>query len=1045
MTKQQTFNLYPSDNDVAEIFQQFLKHLNDNSIREQDTEIDQINRRMDSLARLCEGGDTCAAVSVQENKVYVSTNKIHKNSSTTTANYILIDRILRYFSKVKTALHPSQRQELFEEKIEILLDIIPRMTLSNARWDKLNAELTRSKTKELIKDFYTSNQATKIWRDSCNTEDKVLLQYTSRLIRDFEKLEKSISQDQQNNDFISLLTRGKFTILRIDHEGVHAEMRHMVTNNYIGISKLGCAHCSLLVENSRGKHSQVFSWPIPDFLENDDNSMTKLLGQDAYDYYIKLNDGQKTLLLNYVSLQNYKENKEKISFSKLEQNGLVLPKLKNKNNKEMLADDSDSDIEISDPTQKQIAKKVVTKIENIKTDTSLKKELKGLNFSNKQINDLKKLDKKWELIKHYNIFKLIEQKIITQSNLSFISEYVLELIKQNDLLVYIFEERLLSVNDIIWATKKAERKISISNDSIYFIYKTKMHFRKIQEVYISDRNKFSNIILSRAVANLISENNLSYEIFERLYNADRSSFSKFADELQSLSNQVDEYLIEIFIDNSDLIGYVVYKQNGSELLEIIVDNSSYLRMDILSNLIKKMIDLGIYDSKVLSKYSQSRILQQILNWYNNDINSWHYHNDCRLLKNLLSWDAADFYQYHREQNRCGKQSGIKDLDFNKLVDIVSIEGLIENIENYTEWIRKNGIDSFLEIADDSLAYDDRIGRCKINDICLDNSLISSESSSSDDDSNNSSSTVSTLFLTSLNYKHFVAKHIDIIIEIQKKFGTDAANFIIYLSENGKEAKIIKIYSEGGIEAIADAIITQELTIENDYMLYPEVHDVFTQDKCFLESKEFRLFEKLLENRSVSEQILFAMDKLGIAKVLEIFFGDKFKASESELVQLTAQKACSTYTQDKKRPEIISGLAVPSTDIENKYLNHVNNYNSSLQQHSSLDTASRIDKSQSVNNFIQLGNYAEIARWTRDEKQHVTEQLLNIPFTIGTGNNNHMSSSMQPNDLSVKAELNVQIAPEQFLSSVTNDSSEALIWQQRIRQEDIQNDIGRSLT
>lgn len=185
-----------------------------------------------------------------------------------------------------------------------------------------------------------------------------------------------------------------------------------------------------------------------------------------------------------------------------------------------------------------------------------------------------------------------------------------------------------------------------------------------------------------------------------------------------------------------------------------------------------------------------------------------------------------------------------------------------------------------------------------------------------------------------------------------------------------------------------------------------------------------------KDQEIAEQILLAVDAFGIDKVLEIFFGDKLKISESEPVQFTEQKVLDYSDRDKNPSEIISSLAVTSADIENR---HIKSYCSEggsyrLKQHSSLNAKSRLYKTEE-SNVIELG-------------QCVTEHLLNIPVTLCTDHNNYMLS-IQPNYLPVTAEINVQLDTEELLSSISNDPSKALTWGQRIKQNEMHDDICRN--
>lgn len=86
-------------------------------------------------------------------------------------------------------------------------------------------------------------------------------------------------------------------------EGVHAEMRlfsyHLLKNNprskYYGIAKLCCALCKYTLEQfeaggfhppvTRGTHAALFTWPLPEFLQNNDH-LKHFFGPQLFERYM---------------------------------------------------------------------------------------------------------------------------------------------------------------------------------------------------------------------------------------------------------------------------------------------------------------------------------------------------------------------------------------------------------------------------------------------------------------------------------------------------------------------------------------------------------------------------------------------------------------------------------------------------------------------------------------------------------------------------------------------------------------------------------------
>lgn len=74
------------------------------------------------------------------------------------------------------------------------------------------------------------------------------------------------------------------------------------------------------------------------------------------------------------------------------------------------------------------------------------------------------------------------------------------------------------------------------------------------------------------------------------------------------------------------------------------------------------------------------------------------------------------------------------------------------------------------------------------------------------------SDVDSYFIMSIAYADPLAANPQIIFEAKEKFGSDFVNFLFRLSERGSGDQILSFYQEGGIDAVADAIITQKLSL-----------------------------------------------------------------------------------------------------------------------------------------------------------------------------------------------------------------------------------------
>jgi hypothetical protein len=512
--------IWPTDPKVNDTFKLFLQHFENKSIRVQMPEdqdvpkvgsVTKIQRRMDSLARIAEGKHICAAVFIKDKKIYISTNGIHKDSEhkeseSTKHQKRLIAKIADYFCSVKKGVTSEQeKSDLFEKKLLLLFELILPRAIRSSSYEQQKKLQLSNEIKVSIIEFYKSDKKTKEWAK--NQENAKVI---TRLIRDFEKLEHSVKEDAKNDAFILSLQKGEISIEFTDIDGVHAEMRAfdgVPEGDYIGISKLGCNHCSLVINSkgilSRGKHGTIYTWVQPNFLSTNKKALEEFLGEKAYEKYCTLDVTQKEELLKYATFAIYRTNDAIPAelFSKY------------KPSRKLYADDSDSDVSASGEIA--LRKKV---IDEFKNDEKINNKLKKIGLNDTQIESIKQCDDKWQLLKDPNIFKLLSDNLMEFEKFLGLHTKVLKLF-ENDFFLSSFEDGLITIVDL--------NNLNVSNEEdfneltaegvIYLIYRAEKFFSEILDCYNNDLDKFKNFISNVDVADFIAEEILSYEELEALY------------------------------------------------------------------------------------------------------------------------------------------------------------------------------------------------------------------------------------------------------------------------------------------------------------------------------------------------------------------------------------------------------------------------------------------------------------------------------------------------------------------------------------------------
>lgn len=275
------------------------------------------NRRLDSLAKLLAtgSGSICVAVAIIDGKLVVASNEFYSKTKSRESNKKKekIELMLEFFAKVArdNPVLPDERKKLFldicrgcksattepvyatklgEEKFKILVDYVFNQS-----------DPAISEFKKIFKEQYKIAWA-------AYAEMRSLLQALNRVE---EGLHQQTSEPSANDQFIRACSE-KYRLLQTEpKQGVHAEVQiladlvyNVVSKSttdvnqeiYIGISKLCCLECRVMLEESteplqerystilkfRGHHDLSFddNWIVPHFFSQGYNAEKDVVGTD---------------------------------------------------------------------------------------------------------------------------------------------------------------------------------------------------------------------------------------------------------------------------------------------------------------------------------------------------------------------------------------------------------------------------------------------------------------------------------------------------------------------------------------------------------------------------------------------------------------------------------------------------------------------------------------------------------------------------------------------------------------------------------------------
>ena len=292
--------------------EQFIYKIESKNIERQCNNIDTDEqcRRIDSLARLFEGDGVCAAILFHGSKMYYATNATSTGTCTLSQLKIISDTLCYFVERS----NPSSKHDLRTDKLELLKCMVQAKCLhritNKAKKSVLNGIVDKIQNNiEKFEDYvlqeglrldkyntlsmYSCQKAFElcdfditavsgIFNDaSYQNNANAIFRCYARYILDFKKIEDHI-QTNPDSDFVLAL---KNSTLIGENVTCHAEMKVVqfcldtfldIDGCYIGISKLCCAHCNLILDSigtnshkikTRGAHGEDSKWVLPEFMK----------------------------------------------------------------------------------------------------------------------------------------------------------------------------------------------------------------------------------------------------------------------------------------------------------------------------------------------------------------------------------------------------------------------------------------------------------------------------------------------------------------------------------------------------------------------------------------------------------------------------------------------------------------------------------------------------------------------------------------------------------------------------------------------------------
>ena len=331
--------LQSGDGDTLKKFtQEFYNYLHELNAERESRDLDWEERRFDSLSRLLVSDiNDCAAVCFDGKKILYAFNHLHGSSSDAKRAHIKEQavKVFKYFTNCIEGKYiiPGKKQK---DRLKLIVD-----TCCTALQLKEEEDKERIQNIIHLLDEYHGELPEEI-KGVVNSKE---LNQAIRTRKDLMKVEEALTTGDKkfsNNIINAFKIKEEEGYILIEegeaNDKCHAEMRiveHLLDEQpnikgkldkiYIGLSKLCCAHCHLVITNdpsdplileyqddegkaikvpiyTRGHHGQSFEWFIINKIKVNDGQLKHFLGKEAFEIYQEMEEKGQDLAL-YVVVQ----------------------------------------------------------------------------------------------------------------------------------------------------------------------------------------------------------------------------------------------------------------------------------------------------------------------------------------------------------------------------------------------------------------------------------------------------------------------------------------------------------------------------------------------------------------------------------------------------------------------------------------------------------------------------------------------------------------------------------------------------------------------
>ena len=222
-------------------------------------------RKLDTLARILEGGSECAAACLIDGEMWIASNKLFENTKIPqNTYYFFVQKTLEYFISLSTD-QQLNRESAFKLICKWNLKSLKQDRLSKSAQEKIIDEFWKNLNSK--NDYFENLTINDLLRMFCSEAPKPKeelpklqkgINKLTKIRRDFIKFEKALISKKSIKIAFSNVNAKK-SILLVGPQDMHAEMRILeflikkygnvknLPEVYIGISKLACINCRSVI------------------------------------------------------------------------------------------------------------------------------------------------------------------------------------------------------------------------------------------------------------------------------------------------------------------------------------------------------------------------------------------------------------------------------------------------------------------------------------------------------------------------------------------------------------------------------------------------------------------------------------------------------------------------------------------------------------------------------------------------------------------------------------------------------------------------------